>query len=456
MNKVITKYNGEKAVSKSCRKIKNEFYEKNIDCFLIDGKWNRINNGLIFYDYRDCNWKRKANYEIVKGFIDETSNLYEMVYDESTIRIGSQFILNNEVALKRGFKESINSEKIIKASEIEKKGIKDSYGPLKYSLGDSVLRRLHSEYEDSFKDEVKNDIFLSKFLRNYTFGLEFETSNGYIRKSKLRHHGVIPLLDGSLRKDDGLEPFEFTTVPYQGLKGVTTIESFVDVLNVHCEIDLTCSLHIHIGNFKVNTNSKIVSTYKLFQDIQDDMFKMFPRYKLKPSLIDKSKNYCKLLQPIDFSPLGSNKGKISTIDYYASHIFTSLTGKTMDQDNNFAKSIGNMSGTSKWNIPGRYTWVNLISLLLNNRRTVEFRIHEPTLDKTHVVNWLLFNISILDYITNNESHILQNKVTLEDIFKYSDYGNGLRSYYKDRCNFYSKMNNENDYYSLYNKPFKII
>ena len=455
MSKVIVKYDGSTGLLKNCRKIRNEYYEKDVDCFFVNGKWNRIDNGLIFFDYRDSNWKRKADFNTVLDYIDETTNKKILVDDENVIMANKNYYLNAEVAFKHGLKESINSENYVSVEKIERKGIGCKYGPLKYNLNTNKIDKLNEQYVKLFDDPIPRNVFLSKFLRNYTFGLEFETSNGYIRRSKLHRHGVVPLLDGSLRKSDGTEPFEFTTIPYQGIKGIKTIESFTEVLDLHCEFDLTCSLHIHVGNFEMNTKSKIVSFYKLLTDIQNDVFKMFPAYKLDPSLINKDKNYCKLLPKIDFSNLQKDT-KISTIDYYTSIIYTALTGYTMSNDYNFSNTADILGGSQKWNIQGRYSWVNLISLFFNPRKTVEFRVHEPTFNKTNVVNWLLLIISILEYCNKNESYILQNKVSLDNIFKFSDYGQGLKNYYNDRVSFYNERNSKKDFTRLYDKTYNIL
>ena len=455
MSKVVVKYDGSTGLLKNCRKIRNEYYEKNVDCFFVNGKWNRIDNGLIFFDYRDGTWKKKSEFITVLGFVDETKNKKLLVDDENVVMAFKNYYLNAEVAFKHGLKESINSENYVSVDKVEKKAIACKYGPLKYNLNSNHIESLNKQYTEFFNDPIPRNVFLSKFLRNYTFGLEFETSNGYIRQSKLKKHGVIPLLDGSLRKPDGTEPFEFTTIPYQGIKGIKTIESFTEVLDLHCEFDLSCSLHIHVGNFEIDSKSKIVSFYKLLLDIQDDVFKMFPAYKLNPNLIGKEKNYCKLLPKLNFNNLKKDN-KLSTIDYYASLIYTTLTGYTMNNEYNFANTADILSSTQKWNIQGRYSWVNLMSLFFNPRKTVEFRVHEPTFNKTHVVNWLLLIISILEYCNRNESYILQNKVTLNDIFKFSDYGQGLKNYYNDRVDFYKDRNNKNDFNSLYHKTYNIL
>ena len=45
---IIITFDGTPAVRTNCRKIKNEFYEINRQCFkMSDDKWHRINNGKV-------------------------------------------------------------------------------------------------------------------------------------------------------------------------------------------------------------------------------------------------------------------------------------------------------------------------------------------------------------------------------------------------------------------------
>jgi len=450
--KTITKYNGKPAFLNDCRKIKGEFYEKDIDCFFVDHKWNRIDNGLIAFDYRDGKWKRKASFNFVTGYVDSSDEKKTFTVDENVINKNSSYFLNENVLMQHGYVESINSEKFLKKEQSNTKGIGAKYGNLSYNLKQIDIETLSQSHKEIFKKDIK-DPFLSRFLKDYTFGLEFETSNGYIRNRKLQEHGVKPLLDGSLRKPDGTEPFEFTTIPYSSTNGVATIKSFCEVLDLHCEFDLTCSLHIHLGGFAKDRTS-VLKLYKVLQDIQPFIFKMFPKYKKNPNYIDKRKNYCQFLPTIKEYQLFKDS-YAQAEDVVSSRIFTILTGKQLSSKANFKQSSSLFEGTSKWHISGRYMWVNIIPLLFGKSETVEFRIHEPTFNPNLVINWLLMTISILEYAKNTDN-VLTKKVTLEDIFKDSIYGSQLSKYYRDRVSFYNKCNSKEDYKTLYSEDFKIV
>lgn len=136
-NKIVTTYNGMKAERKRCRYIKGNFYIMNKQCFKIvpDGKWYRINSGMIFFNHNTGNWEKKGNYMRIANSIvidngefkrvdlgifkkltpsqsGENEKSYKYVWllipiklDSKTINEFKQFFLNTkfrEDALKRG------------------------------------------------------------------------------------------------------------------------------------------------------------------------------------------------------------------------------------------------------------------------------------------------------------------------------------------------------------------
>lgn len=430
MKKVI-KFNGEEAFRKDCRKIKGQFYEKNVDCFLIDGKWNRIDNGLIAFDHTLQKWVR-INEFLHKGYLEDGCVGYFSHHDD-IVKAGSNIFFNEMAADNAGYKPSINSEKWVPKDRVEKKAINAKYGKLPYNMNSDAIYNLTEKYNELFNKDIK-DVYLRKFLEGYKFGFEFETNNGYIRVKELQKHGIAPLLDGSLRWPDGTEPYEFTTIPYQGTKGVASLMSFCDVLDTHCTFNTKCSVHVHISGYPIDRIS-VMALYKLLYDIETDVFKMFPAYKKDPNLIGQGKNYCNQLpnifRNIDIRKLGYK----NYTNALSSRMFRALTDRDLSDEWNYANGLELFAHTNKWNIPGRYRWVNLIPLLFSNYNTVEFRIHEPTFDKGSIVNWLIFCITLLKYAENNTDNIFKSRVKLTDILKQSDYAN-LVNYYNTRVDFY--------------------
>lgn len=444
----VVKYNGKKALRSNCRRINKQYYEKNIDCFLINGKWNRIDNGLITFDYETSKWVRKDQTNLREGYVNKTDLGLFSPSDNNVSDTNGVWYINEDVAISRGLVESLNSELFVPKTSKRTKGIKGDYGKRGYNISNQDINYLTNEFNKRFFGSLRSPK-LMRFLRGYKFGLEFETANGYIRKKKLLEHGVKPLLDGSLRKD-GVEPFEFTTIPYSGTKGVAAIKSFCNVLDLHCTYDHRCSLHIHISGHSTKRKD-VLRLYKILYDIQQEVFEMFPYYKLEPSVINKTKNYCQKLPNI-FKP---NFEIDEDLNPCLSRLFKVLTNYNLSDEYNFKTGHQLFENTSKWNIPGRYTWVNLIPLLFGQSKTVEFRIHEPTFNEDAVVNWLLFCITILNFSSNSDDGVFKNKVNLLQILNNSEYGTELEQYYTNRAKQYSKFNNNQEFYKFAVEKVKI-
>ena len=64
---------------------------------------------------------------------------------------------------------------------------------------------------------------------------------------------------------------------------------------------------------------------------------------------------------------------------------------------------------------------NLIPLIFGNKQTIEFRIHTPTYDINKIVNFLLFNIYIIDFTVMNTKQILENPSFFVNIDNFRDF-----------------------------------
>jgi hypothetical protein len=439
MVKEVLKFNGKKALRKNCRLIKGKLYEKNVDCFLVDGRWNRVDNGLIFYDNEDNTWKKfsSINHSNLKNGIinDKFEYGYFTVNEFKNILL----ILENGHIISGISKEILNEDYIDELSsefyvhknliKFNKKGIKHQYKNRTYNIEDNHINILENTYNKLFPNYKNYEV--DNFLKGFKFGLEYETSNGYIKKHDLAKHGVQPLLDGSLRVN-GLEPLEYTTIPYSGYQGVKTIESFADILDKRCTHSNKCSLHLHISGLKLTKNS-LISLYKVITDIQNSIFEMFPAYKKDYTLANLKQNYCKFLPEF-----GANYDYSSNLSYdsFFRNVFKFFScGYLPDATFNLNSKIHPIRG-KKWNITSRYVWCNLVPFIFQRKETVEFRIHESTFNKQEIISWLYFCISILKYVENNGLAVFKSKVTIENILK--EVKPDLLSYYHDRVNFYKQ------------------
>lgn len=299
----------------------------------------------------------------------------------------------------------------------------------------------------------KDIMQVARFIKGITFGAEIECINGTLPQHIMAKYGVIICKDGSTRSGDVYPP-EFVTVPLKGAKGLQTLRNLSAEISKRCDIDIRCSLHLHIGGMEI-TRIFMVSLYRLCYKIQNDVFKMFPYYKTEPKGI-KEKNYCKKLLNI-LRPY-SNGNFNGYINESFADIYTMLSGGIkMDAHHNI-KSKVNPWGSNKWDIKTRYSWVNFINPIFGKHDTIEFRIHTPTTNADKMINWLLMCSAIVKYAElNTEKCISSSRIKFTEVLDHYEKSNpseytktlskGLRAYYKDRCDYFKADYDRADYVS---------
>lgn len=136
------------------------------------------------------------------------------------------------------------------------------------------------EKEETFK--------VAKYIK-YSFGLEFETSMGYIPEEKCYRDGLIPLRDGSI---SGLE---YSSVVLQGNKGLCLLKQQLKTLREYTFFNKECSLHIHFGGFNL-TPEFIFSVYAVCESIEGSLRNILPPLTFKSSEYkENEKDYCQFL-----------------------------------------------------------------------------------------------------------------------------------------------------------------
>lgn len=221
----------------------------------------------------------------------------------------------------------------------------------------------------------------------YTFGMEFETSGGYIPEDDLYRVGLIPLRDGSIT---GLE---YSTIVLGGNKGLNALREQIKVLKEYTIFDKECSLHIHYGSFNV-TPEVLLRLNNLFatSDISDFLVPWAfntSRYK------KNGKDYC-----IRNTYFTSFEG-----------LYSSLVGRP------YFGSLAqphpaDTSGDRKWNITTRYKGLNLINALCyNNAKTAEFRCLRPTYNFDKILIWLFVFGAFVKYAEDTSQKAVRNLST---------------------------------------------
>jgi len=336
--------------------------------------------------------------------------------------------INLKVANQCGYYEVPGSDFVSKTKETKIKN--GNYSKLNYNVAEDSSQE--SEIEKDIKKYYSNYNILtnenldkvSKLLDNKTFGIEYETSKGYIPKRYLYKTGLVPLRDGSL--DGGIE---YTSLPMSGSKGLQNVINQCKTLRKYCLIDDKCSLHVHIGNVP-RTKEFGIALYMLFSRIQSELFEIIPPYKRDLEWISRrGKDYCKTLRTLRInskSLVDKDDNLISKeVDKAFSTLFLFLTENHPETDKfNFSSGVHPKHGQGKWNYKSRYYALNLINLYFSKYKTVEFRMHTPTMSFDKTLNWLLICNAIVRYAELNYVKIFkgQEKIDLTEII-YGYYDN---------------------------------
>lgn len=470
-DKLVKTIDGTEALRSECRYIQGNYYkignpniENSGQCYLVNDKYCRDNTEYIKYDHEIGSYVIN-NASLIYGVIDIIDNELKFghfsknkikntyLVDQShnkLVCISDELLLDNKVYRERladGVYYHISRLKARYFNVINK--IDNDY---KYSLpynSGKVLEQYINTYSKYYDTELYPNIESNgDFIKDYTFGVEFETTKGKIPERITRRLGLIPLRDGSI---SGLE---YVTIPLQGKKGLNTIVDVCNELKKRTTTNESCSLHLHIGNVP-RTKEFIVAFYRMMVILQDEFFEMFPIYKRNNFGI-KNKNYTKPL-PINLLTLMDNKIDSKNIDFNFDVIYKWLS---MGQGyiNNFnslddvTEHPSDTSGNHKWQIKTRYYHINLIPLIFGNKQTIEFRIHTSTFDSNKIINFLAICTQLIDYIKKYQKDILLrpdlffNKSIIDCIVNISggNIPNELDSYIRARKNYIaSEIRNNN-------------
>lgn len=400
---VVTTFDGTTAVRKDCRFIKGDYYLKNVQCFLIDGKWFRINSGYIVFDHEKGSWILKNRVPslrtgivyispdcsvIDKGFFSPNSNrnvILRMSDGSLETALDYKMLDSNDM-----IEESVNGVYYFKKDEeqlgerfmVKLKPNKDRFYSFPFNYGsDELIPTFSEEFEKGFIGKpLISDAY--KYLDNYTFGVEFETERGAIPERFLKPNGLIACRDGSIAG------FEYTTIPLFGETGIQAIKRNCELLTKYCSCSPNESLHIHIGNYP-KTVKAIAALFRLGLLLEKEIYAMFPYFYMDTAQF-KRKSYC--------GPLpGLGMGCTDASDIFSNLYYYLSNGNSFGGRFPTGAHPMDRSGQHKWEVSPRYIWMNTIPLIWGNRGTVEFRCHTPTLNGQKVINWLFIVVAILKY-----------------------------------------------------------
>ena len=261
---------------------------------------------------------------------------------------------------------------------------------------------------------VDNKVYeLSKYLK-YTFGLEFETSAGFVPQDLCYRDGLIPLRDGSI------SGVEYSSIVLSGNDGLNILRQECETLNEYTEFNKNCALHIHFGGYPINP-VQIFALYKILYSLQPDIECLIPEYSFHTGMYkDNGKEYCAELPYFKtfnefYSYMSCNQLRFLG-DLYQAHPC-------------------DIERERKWNIQTRYHNFNFINMLFYDcAKTLELRFLRPTFNFEKIKLWIaIFNAILsfaqsdsagLDLKTLEKEERRYSSITLMDIF-YSVYPDNI-------------------------------
>lgn len=495
MNKVktVTTVYNEVIPIEQAKKFSDGYYkigESNIknsgDCYLFpDGKYYRIKTGKIVYDEELGRYVFKS-FDLIYGYINEklekgyfSRNEFENVNvmeknGDVNIAINSK-ILENNLQYREKLSDGVYYHiSLVKAQDLVRKvsvppRLKES---LDYSIGNNLSFAIR-KYEEANSKKLEETIspydnFIIKCMKDYTFGLEFESVQGIVPNRLCLKHGLVPLRDGSI---PGLE---YATIPLKGEKGVMNLKQICKELEKRTSYDETCSLHLHLGNIP-REPAFLIAFFKLILGLQDKIFELFPIYK-KYNFGFKRKAYTKPFDTFYFLESFIKGTNQSTVNYNMNVLLNFLTEGESDfsrynyEIENIDSHPLDPKNKSKWNVIARYHFINLIPIIFGNKQTVEFRIHGPSYDYYKITSFMILCVAMIEYAKKNQTSILAGQISdikldyvfsnLKKTYELKERDrltlNYIRDYFSERKKFCYKKTTENLFFSEDEVPFTAL
>lgn len=420
---MIKTFDGTQAQRIDCVKIKGQFYIKNVQCFRFNDQWYRIDNPNVFYDHENKRYQL-YNEGLVFGIVDEG---FRMGWFRPNIHKNCSFlnfkkfidgpdsilVLDLNTALKNSLVFCQSKNIWGRISDFSTLGIRLdrsnnwNYATRRnYNAAPLIGEFMHVS-KNLFEPTTKFVGENYKELLNYSWGIEFETNNGVIPEPLLYKHGLIPLKDGSITGH------EYATVPLRGKTDLLKLNESIDVLQKYCTINNDCSLHVHIGGFNID-QATILSFYRLGCMLEKEIGDLFCKNIFNTAIYKShAKDYCKQLTKFPYQ--GSVEEDFNTLytDILGGRDFDGCLSKPHPKDND---------GQHKWQVDNRYKWLNILNLCFGVNKTIEFRIHNATLNKAKIFNWMLIINAFIKFGIKNRIPIVSGKkFTLTDVLSvYND------------------------------------
>lgn len=353
-------------------------------------------------------------------------------------------IADRDEAIKCGFIESLK-DGMFYTSEEAKAKLESQYRPISYKrfgIKDAQEDRLTTKEQIKYGMYSPTDIITQN--KGYSFGVEIETSAGYIAQHLYKNLNMKSVQDGSILDARGRKTFddgnyigrEYVTGVLRGDAGFKQLEKICNTISRRCSVNKTCGVHVHVGGLEF-TKEKLVLIYKLAKAIEDDIFSLLP-----PSR--RGNEYCTDLKKFkfDLSTKDSKEEYDIKIDEYYISLFKHLAGTTPSKRYNKEKQHPRGARAGYDRSHPRYDWLNFMPAMFNIRDvrkydpttkkekivsyTLELRNHSGTTNYTKIKNWVLITMAMVYCAESAKTAIIDNKIkSVDDMLKHAYRGNRL-------------------------------
>ncbi len=281
-----------------------------------------------------------------------------------------------------------------------------------YGAGD--VMDAYIEYSSLQKCKTTSGVkALHRELKGLSVGVEFETDRGLLTKKECLDNGLIPLRDGSI---GGLE---YVTIPMSTENHLQGLVNSLRLLGRKTRVDSKCAIHYHVGNIP-RTKEFVTSFWITISLIQDELFKLQSSYK-RDNRGFKQKDYSKPL-PNLLRTFEKDLSVKENLQKAYGEIMGHLSMGHYDKNNppeldDVHYHPADPNGSQKWHVKTRYTIANLVPLIFCNKKTVEFRHHDVSVNANIIVAEMLINTSIVNFVIKHEKEILKGvkHISLEEI-----------------------------------------
>lgn len=290
-------------------------------------------------------------------------------------------------------------------------GSSEEHSDYNYTASESSLK--HANMKIKSYHGVDSPTFTNTAGLKYTFGVEIETSYGYIPYNEREELNLAAVDDGSISGK------EYVTGVLKGDAGLRMLKKICTTINESdIGIDSKCGIHVHIGGAVFSRRFTIIATH-LGLMLQNEIFHMLP-----PSRRDN--RYCKMI-PSKYSNMNFHN--------YREHLGELIYDREfVDRNYNKKSDLGRYPNK-------RYTWLNMVGYSQAQRHnTIEFRPHSGSTNYNKIRNWVLICMAFVHFVENHQRRVWEARtsvkgITLDEVLRTSlgdNLGSQLSKYVESR------------------------